>query len=456
MKRPARVSSFAPQMEASPEFDESPDSSMPSHCSDMPAEKRQRAESHPSGPDSIPRGVAKLLFQTLSGEEKKLLSRGLSALGSELRIFTGCSGSEVQQHCGSMMLELMSGGSVHYRTIASCENDKRKQRWILEVVNADCELKVKPHLFEDLKAIHQAVAHCVAHDRRCDVPGRDHVNSPHIALMSFSCKDLSRLKKGWQDLSQHVLNNVKTSTGMTFQAIVMYLSEHRPPIYVGENLQNLVTSSQCSSDLEDALHGIGYVCKVRVLFSSHFQSPQKRQRSFIVAFEIWNSGLSPEYARGCLGRVFDKMECIRLPEKPLEDFLLVSEDPYINQQRDTMLKNKMPDKGSTSSWMPKYNEFMEHKKLKPRECIPNGHQRSSSWYPILCERERVVLGFTLKVKPETAACNVSQRIQQASASDGPDLNTLTHTQRVWLPRIAEPRLLLGREALSSKGGTAMR
>ena len=114
-------------------------------------EKRQRGDSHPSGPDSIPRGLAKLLFKTLSGEEKKALSRGLSALGSELRIFTGCSGSEVQQHCGSVMLELMSGGNVHYRTIASCENDKRKQRWILEVVNADCELKVKPHLFEDLK-----------------------------------------------------------------------------------------------------------------------------------------------------------------------------------------------------------------------------------------------------------------------------------------------------------------
>ena len=88
------------------------------------------------------------------------------------------------------------------------------------------------------------------------------------------------------------------------------------------------------------------------------------------------------------------------------------------------------------------------------QCMPSEEHRNSSWYPCLCERERVLLGYSLVVRPSLQCLNVSQRISQATGSDDDELITLVPTMRLWLaqpPDGQEPRLLTGREALAVQG-----
>ena len=100
---------------------------------------------------------------------------------------------------------------VAYSTKATCENNKRKQRWILEVVyghNNDA-----PCCFQNLAMLSADTGDCVTHGVKCMIPSGLEI---HIASMSFSCKDLSKLKKGWEQFNKHVLQNASTSTGKAF------------------------------------------------------------------------------------------------------------------------------------------------------------------------------------------------------------------------------------------------
>ena len=68
----------------------------------------------------------------------------------------------------------------------------------------------KPHVFVDISDLHQELAACMVHDQSCKVPSGS--DGPHIAFMSSSCKELSKLRKGWH-LRAEVLTDTTQSTG---------------------------------------------------------------------------------------------------------------------------------------------------------------------------------------------------------------------------------------------------
>ena len=271
--------------------------------------------------------------------------------------------------------------------------------------------------------------------------------------MSFSCKDISKLKTGWHHRPTKALQDETSSTGQTFMAVIQYLEKCRPNIYTGENLAAIATSPDLMMDAEQAFQNIGYVCRARVISSDDYTSPQKRQRTFFLAFEIWNSGADPQDARQTLDRIFNLMEKMKRPSKPLGDFLLQGEDEYLVAQRETIMSNKSA-KQNDNTWCDPYAAILRGQGITLSQCIPSGEQRNSSWYPCLCERERVVLGYHMLLKGQVTCCNLSQRLTQASTSITDDVITLLPGQRLWLANLApphEPRFLLGREALAIQG-----
>ena len=191
------------------------------------------------------------------------------------------------------------------------------------------------------------------------------------------------------------LSDPSLSTAATFNSIIRYLASHRPPMYVGENLAAVALSSDLMMHVETSFGAIGYMCRARVIGSHKFTSPQKRERTYIVALEIWNTGLDATRAARILDEIFDLLKEMEQPPKKVRDFLLKPDDPYLQAELESMLSRKSEDPTKAATWSKPYRDFLEAQGVTMSECCPPETQRASSWYPCLCEREKVWLRLVI-------------------------------------------------------------
>ena len=120
------------------------------------------------------------------------------------------------------------GSSGWWKTIWSCENVQCKQQWIRCVAEPDsC-------LFTDICGLSDH-PYCTVHQGHgCEA------QPSHIAIAGWSCKSLSKLNLAYQ--KGNFVNALRTqsgSSGETFSGLCSYLRKNQPPIYLGENVEEM-------------------------------------------------------------------------------------------------------------------------------------------------------------------------------------------------------------------------
>ena len=121
-----------------------------------------------------------------------------------------------------------------------------------------------------------------------------------------------------------------------------------------------------------------------------------------------------------------------------------------------------------ASWPDTHHFALEKHGVSWSSVVPPPSITGSSWYPILCDRERQVLGEKLQRTPNARAVDVSQTFGREPPASGVRddgdgaaelLPCLTPSLRVVLREDlakGEPRLMVGREALRLQGAVGRR
>ena len=301
--------------------------------------------------------------------------------------------------------------------------------------------------FQDMAGISASTAKCSAHaDRECIVLGSKDGVLIHWA--GFSCKTLSKLS---QDQAPGALPANKGSTGSTLAWLIDHLREHQPPIYIGENVEELMTTAGNMHYLQAAMHDIKYSVMMRILVSSKFTSPQNRKRTWIVALHLRLCKLTPQEARTLLEQVFATVE--KLMEEsptPLREFVLDDESEYLKCLRKSKAARMQAD-DCDNKWQKQYPAMLAKQGIRTTKAYPPQDIRQSVDYDLLCERQRLVLGYELKMDPDATSVDCYQTMGRAFIGHDGILSTLVPGSNVWVRMEGMNRLLCGREHMYVQG-----
>ena len=138
-------------------------------------------------------------------------------------------------------MELLGFDANHWQTLWACETMPAKQRWIAAYMHDGKDVCV----FTDISELHKT-PYCAVHKRLgCEV------SLGHIAIAGFSCKSLSKMNVAYQKGSHDsALRSGTGSSGETFFGLLWMLDRFQPPVYIGENVEDLM---QVGSDNRAAL-----------------------------------------------------------------------------------------------------------------------------------------------------------------------------------------------------------
>ena len=183
------------------------------------------------------------MFDKLPSAEKRHGRKLLRALPSRtITVGSLFSGSEVQYLAGSTVVKLFEtqkGQAAKYSLRFSCDSDVMRQKWLTTQVSSfmNASGSDDPCCYGDAAGLSARRAACKVHGAMCVIL------KCMIVLGGFSCKDLSPCKTRSSAAPgmnrKSCLSSTTGTTGPTFLALLAYLAAHRPPIYIGENLDEL-------------------------------------------------------------------------------------------------------------------------------------------------------------------------------------------------------------------------
>ncbi len=109
-------------------------------------------------------------------------------------------------------------------------------------------------IYGDIANLHRNPT-CLVHGKQCQV------GLVNLAVAGFSCKTLSRLNAGYaKGECRTSLRDGTGSSGETFHGLLQMLQRFEPPVYVGENVEDLALPF---SDNRQALLEAPYAFHVR-------------------------------------------------------------------------------------------------------------------------------------------------------------------------------------------------
>ncbi|KAJ3409272.1 hypothetical protein HDV05_004536 [Chytridiales sp. JEL 0842] len=237
--------------------------------------------------------------------------------GHRIRVATMCSGTESPLLALGMISRALksldpTAPPLLVDHVFSCEIEPFKQAYIERNFSP-------PLLFRDVRELGGDTA-TTAYGARVPVPG--HVD---MLIAGTSCVDYSNLNNQKQDI------DAKGESGETFRGMLKYVQKHRVPLVILENV--------CGAPWEKVVkffREIGYNANFMRLDTKQFYLPHTRTRVYLLA--------TPK--GGVLADdVVDEWETIvksmqRKSSTPLEDYLILSDDPRIHQAREDLAKTK--------------------------------------------------------------------------------------------------------------------
>ena len=299
------------------------------------------------------------------------------------RVGSLCSGSEVQCVAGKKVVEgILGKHRATYETAFSCEADERKAlKWIEGVVHTKHGTQGQC-IFKDVSALGCSTSWCVVHKKACEIPG-----GCNLAVGSWSCKDYSKLK----------VNGSRTgSTSSTLQGILDYLNNHRPLMYVGENLDDIV-KADVWLEISHSFAEVDYACGMQVMKADEYGATTSRKRAYIIAFECRLSGLALEAGFAIINEIHDLVGSMKIPTARLDEVLLPDDHPYVAGElarRQQQTQHVTQD----TLWQGQLFTLLEQKGLTWSGIMAPAEQQASPWFATLVEREQMNIGCSHRTK----------------------------------------------------------
>ncbi|KAF8075101.1 hypothetical protein FPV67DRAFT_1476000 [Lyophyllum atratum] len=231
--------------------------------------------------------------------------------GRKLRVATMCSGTESPL----LALELIQksideqhGVHLDIEHVFSCEIEPFKQAYIERNFHP-------PLLFRDVCELGDDEAH-TAYGGLAPVPG-----DVDMLIAGTSCVDYSNLNTQKQDIE------ADGESGRTFRGMMTWVTKHRPPIVILENV--------CSapwSKVQGYFEKEGYSAAFQRVDTKHYYIPHTRTRVYLVAVDKKKSDIPDKWTD------LVKHKLKRPASSTLDAFLLASDDPRIHQARQKLVQ----------------------------------------------------------------------------------------------------------------------
>ncbi|VDC03465.1 unnamed protein product [Peniophora sp. CBMAI 1063] len=246
--------------------------------------------------------------------------------GRELRVATMCSGTESPLLALRMITRAMKdrwGLDFNIDHVFSCEIVPFKQAYI--------ERNFHPRLlFRDVCELGGTHAH-TAYGSLAAVPG-----NVDMLVAGTSCVDYSNLNNEKKEIDQG------GESGRTFHGMLSWVQNHRPPIVILENVLSAPWPA-----IKTKMESIGYSAMHRNLDTKQFYIPHTRNRGYLVAVDRARSPI-PQKWRDWMGQMQ------RPASVPLDAFLLQSDDPRIQREREKLVQesyNSETKRTGRTDWM---------------------------------------------------------------------------------------------------------
>ncbi|KAI8615565.1 hypothetical protein BC830DRAFT_1064253 [Chytriomyces sp. MP71] len=244
----------------------------------------------------------------------------LAAERPPLRVATMCSGTEspllaIKLISEALTTKLGIPNALTVDHVFSCEIEPFKQAYIDRNFSP-------PILFRDVRELAGAEA-TNAYGAVVPVPG-----NVDVLIAGTSCVDYSSLNNKKQGI------DAGGESGDTFKGMLGWVSNHRPPIVILENV--------CGAPWDTVVEkfdGVGYDAAFIRADTKHYYIPHTRTRVYLVAMNRDEACGYDEDAAEEWIRVFKGIS--RKASTPLEDYLLATDDPRIHRARQELAKVKV-------------------------------------------------------------------------------------------------------------------
>eukprot|EP00959_Pyramimonas_sp_CCMP1952_P441822 9249358-Pyramimonas_sp.AAC.1 len=285
------------------------------------------------------------------------------------------------------------GGNSEYNVVFACESDKKKQQYLSKYVFQDDDRCV----FEDICAMGGEQAVCCVHKgpkgekQECRITMFE--DTLTMCICGWSCRDLSKMNKKFTNKA-NVLSQTGNTSQTTFAGLVDFLANHRPAVWIGENVDEM---SKVSSDnrchMMEKLGDIGYVVDTIVLDSSEFGAATARKRTWIVALQCGVLNLEVVRAREIIKSVIKLVPTLKVAQIPLTNFLLGDSDPYVTEAFEHAQKvhETASSTAASDKWKKDLQDRLQKKGLSWSKCKAPAEIIEGRWYSTLPHRERMVL-----------------------------------------------------------------
>ncbi len=140
-------------------------------------------------------------------------------------------------------------------------------------------------------------------------------------MAGTSCVDYSNLNNEKQDI------DANGESGRTFRGMMSWVTNHRPPIVILENV--------CSapwSRVQEKFEAYGYSATFSRVDTKQYYIPHTRTRVYLIAVDKKNSSIPDEWK----DYVTSKLK--RPASSTLDAFLLASDDPRIHHARQKLVQ----------------------------------------------------------------------------------------------------------------------
>ena len=341
-----------------------------------------------------------------------------------------------------------------YMVEYACEKVASKQRWINDVMHRRQGMPLaagskdgRPCVYDNICDM-SVGASCMVHGQRCEV------KAVHVLIAGWSCKDLSRLSADFiKKKNSNVLQEKRGSSGETLDGLLRFLRTDAPPVYVGENVDEIVDlQSESRQYLFKAMFEAGYVMDVAKVDSSEYGHWTKRTRAYTVAFHCRQCQLTVKEAAALCKHVIATIESLKLPRASQEDFCLANDDPYVLQDLKRQVSNQEAEKKrggkQDTAWQAGLLSLCHTRGIRWVDCmLPPEDQ--NEFFKALPKRMQMSLGYNLNVHPQATSVDICQSADRAFTGHEDVLTCLTPASRPYIVDLS--RVLTGMECLIAQG-----
>jgi site-specific DNA-cytosine methylase len=307
-------------------------------------------------------------------------------------------------------------------------------------------------IFSDLGNMHNKTAHCVVHDKECEVK---YVVGVAIGTSCTSASRYNAKSGSIKGLLED--DDVENATFDSWRAACRFLKFHRPCFGLLENVPELDSKDDDNdSNLDVGLSMIreaGFWAYHIVLHTDKYLLPQSRRRIYIFAINMSGAGMGPIAPN--LGKTLEKtLRAMEHDPVPYSQLLLPSDSAELTKELgrlQVMKDERANQKVKDEKWMEEHANYFKQKGLRWGHAKPSADLAGSLWFKRLSEREKDCLVVAEKLG--AAYVDFSQGVSRMRSSTNRDsdlLFTMCPGQKVFLFG-SHWRMMLGRESLTMQG-----